>query len=159
MALRIPSDSAASSEALRRIGLIESPSSVITASGKVSAPLYFNRGNAFKALGRYARSLASYDEALRIRPAYGAALTNKIEPITDMVLDSAVSADLDIKDFIPKVFFDTAVYIVLRGEERSRASDQELRVFFGDVMPGARRYDLMDIGGYMIERCGHACPE
>jgi multiple sugar transport system substrate-binding protein len=38
------------------------------------------------------------------------ALTNKIEPITDMVLDSALSGDLDIKDFIPKVFFDTAVY-------------------------------------------------
>jgi multiple sugar transport system substrate-binding protein len=38
------------------------------------------------------------------------ALTNKIEPITDMVLDNALSANLDIKDFIPKVFFDTTVF-------------------------------------------------
>ena len=27
-----------------------------------------------------------------------------------MVLDGALSADLNVKDFIPKVFFDTAVY-------------------------------------------------
>jgi multiple sugar transport system substrate-binding protein len=38
------------------------------------------------------------------------ALTNKIEPITDMLLDSALSADLNVQDFIPKVFYDTAVY-------------------------------------------------
>jgi len=38
------------------------------------------------------------------------ALTHKIEPITDLVLDPAMSGDLDIADFIPKVFFDTAVY-------------------------------------------------
>jgi multiple sugar transport system substrate-binding protein len=38
------------------------------------------------------------------------ALTNKIAPITDMVLDHGVSSDLDVTDFIAKVFFDTAVY-------------------------------------------------
>jgi multiple sugar transport system substrate-binding protein len=38
------------------------------------------------------------------------ALTHKIEPITDLVLDKDLSADLDVTDFIPKVFYDTAVY-------------------------------------------------
>ena len=38
------------------------------------------------------------------------ALTHKIEPITAMILDPALSEKLEIKDFIPKVFFDTAVY-------------------------------------------------
>lgn len=38
------------------------------------------------------------------------ALTHTIAPITDMLLDNTASADLDIADFIPKVFFDTAVY-------------------------------------------------
>jgi multiple sugar transport system substrate-binding protein len=40
------------------------------------------------------------------------ALTHKIAPITDMLLDSSLGgpAAAELDDFIPKVFFDTAVY-------------------------------------------------
>jgi len=62
-----------------------------------------------KAFAELASGSSFYDIMIIDTP-WMPALTNKIEPITDMVLDSAVSADLDIKDFIPKVFFDTAVY-------------------------------------------------
>ena len=55
-------------------------------------------------------SSSSYYDIMIVDTPWMPALTNKIEPITDMVLDSALSADLNIKDFIPKVFFDTAVY-------------------------------------------------
>ena len=53
---------------------------------------------------------SSYYDIMIVDTPWMPALTNKIEPITDMVLDSALSADLNVKDFIPKVFFDTAVY-------------------------------------------------
>jgi multiple sugar transport system substrate-binding protein len=53
---------------------------------------------------------SSYYDIMIVDTPWMPALTNKIEPITDMVLDGALSADLNVKDFIPKVFFDTAVY-------------------------------------------------
>jgi multiple sugar transport system substrate-binding protein len=53
---------------------------------------------------------SSYYDIMIVDTPWMPALTHKIEPITDMVLDSALSEKLDIKDFIPKVFFDTAVY-------------------------------------------------
>jgi multiple sugar transport system substrate-binding protein len=53
---------------------------------------------------------SSYYDIMIVDTPWMPALTHKIEPITDMVLDSALSADLDVKDFIAKVFFDTAVY-------------------------------------------------
>ena len=62
-----------------------------------------------KAFAELAAGSSFYDIMIIDTP-WMPALTNKIEPITDMVLDPALSADLDIQDFIPKVFFDTAVY-------------------------------------------------
>ena len=53
---------------------------------------------------------SSFYDIMIIDTPWMPALTNKIEPITSMVLDSAASGDLDIQDFIAKVFFDTAVY-------------------------------------------------
>ena len=53
---------------------------------------------------------ARYYDIMIVDTPWMPALTNKIEPITDMVLDSDLSADLDLADFIPKVFFDTAVF-------------------------------------------------
>ena len=53
---------------------------------------------------------SSYYDIMIIDTPWMPALTNKIEPITNMVLVSAASGDLDIQDFIAKVFFDTAVY-------------------------------------------------
>src|ERR1700744_1088765 len=53
---------------------------------------------------------SSFYDIMIVDTPWMPALTNKIEPITDMVLDGSLSADLDYKDFIPKVFFDTAVY-------------------------------------------------
>ena len=53
---------------------------------------------------------SGYYDIMIVDTPWMPALTNKIEPVTDMVLDNALSADLDIRDFIPKVFFDTAVF-------------------------------------------------
>jgi len=55
-------------------------------------------------------SSSPYYDAMIVDTPWMPALTNKIEPITDMTLDSELSGDLDIKDFIAKVFFDTAVF-------------------------------------------------
>ncbi|MBV8593612.1 MAG: sugar ABC transporter substrate-binding protein [Caulobacteraceae bacterium] len=53
---------------------------------------------------------SSYYDIMIVDTPWMPALTNKIEPITGMVLDTGLSADLDIKDFIPKVFYDTTVF-------------------------------------------------
>ena len=69
-----------------------------------------------KVFAELASGSAHYDVMIVDTP-WMPALTNKIAPITDMVLDSSTSADLDLTDFIPKVFFDTAVY---KGDESHR---------------------------------------
>ena len=55
-------------------------------------------------------SESPYYDIMIVDTPWMPALTNKIQPITDMILDPALSEGLDVKDFIPKVFFDTAVY-------------------------------------------------
>ena len=55
-------------------------------------------------------SESSYYDIMIVDTPWMPALTNKIAPITDMILDSQGGEGHDIKDFIPKVFFDTAVY-------------------------------------------------
>ena len=62
-----------------------------------------------KAFAELASESAYYDIMIVDTP-WMPALTNKIAPITDMILDPQNAEGLDIKDFIPKVFFDTAVY-------------------------------------------------
>ena len=64
-----------------------------------------------KAFAELASGSAYYDIMIVDTP-WMPALTDKIQPITDMILDPSVSdaARLDLGDFIPKVFFDTAVY-------------------------------------------------
>jgi multiple sugar transport system substrate-binding protein len=59
---------------------------------------------------------SSYYDIMIVDTPWMPALTDKILPITDMILDPSVSdaAQLNLSDFIPKVFFDTAVY--KRGE-------------------------------------------
>ncbi|MBW4025576.1 MAG: extracellular solute-binding protein [Proteobacteria bacterium] len=55
---------------------------------------------------------SSYYDIMIVDTPWMPALTDKILPITDMILDPSVSnaAQLNLSDFIPKVFFDTAVY-------------------------------------------------
>jgi len=55
---------------------------------------------------------SSYYDIMIVDTPWMPALTDKILPITDMILDPSVSdtTQLDLSDFIPKVFFDTAVY-------------------------------------------------
>ena len=55
-------------------------------------------------------SESPYYDIMIVDTPWMPALTNKIMPITDMVLDPRASEGLDITDFIPKVFYDTAVY-------------------------------------------------
>jgi multiple sugar transport system substrate-binding protein len=55
-------------------------------------------------------SESPYYDIMIVDTPWMPALTNKIAPITDMVLDAQGGEGLDIKDFIPKVFYDTAVY-------------------------------------------------
>jgi len=53
---------------------------------------------------------SSYYDVMIIDVPWIPALINKIEPITDMVLNKEVSGDLDLQDFIPKVFVDNTVF-------------------------------------------------
>jgi len=64
-----------------------------------------------KAFAELASGSAYYDVMIVDTP-WMPALTHKILPITDMVLDASrlPAGELQIDDFIPKVFFDTAVY-------------------------------------------------
>ena len=55
-------------------------------------------------------SESPYYDIMIVDTPWMPALTNKIMPITDMILDPAASEGLDVTDFIPKVFYDTAVY-------------------------------------------------
>lgn len=55
-------------------------------------------------------SESPYYDIMIVDTPWMPALTNKILPITDMLLDPQASEGLDIGDFIPKVFYDTAVY-------------------------------------------------
>jgi len=57
-------------------------------------------------------SQSSYYDIILVDTPWMPALTRKIQPITDMLLDSSLTnaTTLDIQDFIPKVFFDTCVY-------------------------------------------------
>lgn len=55
-------------------------------------------------------SESSYYDIMIVDTPWMPALTNKILPVTDMILDPQASEGLDIGDFIPKVFYDTAVY-------------------------------------------------
>ena len=55
-------------------------------------------------------SASPYYDIMIVDTPWMPALTNKILPITDMILDQQASPGLDITDFIPKVFYDTAVY-------------------------------------------------
>ena len=74
-----------------------------------------------KAFAELASGSAHYDIMIIDTP-WMPALTNKIEPITDMILNPAIAGpELNIKDFIPKVFFDTAVY-------KKDASNQHMAV-------------------------------
>jgi multiple sugar transport system substrate-binding protein len=62
-----------------------------------------------KAFAELASSSPYYDIMIVDTP-WMPALTNKILPITDMILDPQAGEGLEITDFIPKVFYDTAVY-------------------------------------------------
>ena len=55
---------------------------------------------------------SSYYDIMIVDTPWMPALTNKIMPITDMILDPSVSdaSQLNLTDFIAKVFFDTSVY-------------------------------------------------
>ena len=55
---------------------------------------------------------SSYYDIMIVDTPWMPALTDKILPITGMMLDPSVSdaAQLNLGDFIPKVFFDTTVY-------------------------------------------------
>jgi multiple sugar transport system substrate-binding protein len=55
---------------------------------------------------------SSYYDIMIVDTPWMPALTHKIQPLTGMILDRQATdpAALDIGDFIPKVFFDTAVY-------------------------------------------------
>ena len=55
-------------------------------------------------------SESPYYDIMIVDTPWMPALTNKILPITDMILDPRANEGLDITDFIPKVFYDTAVY-------------------------------------------------
>lgn len=58
-------------------------------------------------------SQSSYYDIMIVDTPWMPALTHKILPMADMLLDKSRangSAPLDIQDFIPKVFFDTAVF-------------------------------------------------
>jgi multiple sugar transport system substrate-binding protein len=57
-------------------------------------------------------SQSPYYDIMIIDTPWMPALTHKIQPLTNMVQDAALgsAADLDIGDFIAKVFFDTAVF-------------------------------------------------
>lgn len=57
-------------------------------------------------------SQSPYYDIMIVDTPWMPALTHKIQPLTDMVQDAALGspADLDISDFIAKVFYDTAVF-------------------------------------------------
>ena len=55
---------------------------------------------------------SSYYDIMIVDTPWMPALTDKIMPITDMILNPSISeaSQLDLGDFIAKVFFDTTVY-------------------------------------------------
>ena len=56
-------------------------------------------------------SKSSYYDIVIVDAPWMSAVIDNIHPITDMILDSSMTdADFDIADFIPKVFYDTAVF-------------------------------------------------
>jgi len=56
-------------------------------------------------------SKSSYYDIVIVDAPWMPAIIDNIAPITDMMLDSTLtSSDFEVTDFIPKAFFDTAVY-------------------------------------------------
>ena len=88
-------------------------------------------------------SESPYYDIMIVDTPWMPALTNKILPITDMILDPQASEGLDIGDFIPKVFYDTAVY--KRDNSALHFKDA------GTVDPAKIKADGFDIYGLPIQ--------
>jgi multiple sugar transport system substrate-binding protein len=90
-------------------------------------------------------SKSSYYDIVIVDAPWMSAIIDNVAPITDMMLDSNLTsaAEFDVTDFIPKVFYDTAVFKPNAGTEHWTAT--------GDVDPQAIKKGGFEIYGLPIQ--------